>query len=416
MPMAPPCRDTITTHHVTSCGAAPQSRGRRALPLGLLFQNGSQTVWWCLQVWIWGRAEHSLDDKGIGWCSWHQSPPPGYSWKHGSALSHASHQSVFSTEPQMERSVFKLGCQWFFTLWHQIAGRLQSFWWTACSSPQTSGEEGWTEVRTQESKSEPSLCWQTGSVTCRVSVCRIRSPVLVPTLGCCHHSLWGTRPAPHTSWCYSHTRPSFLLQTHTQEMCISMFPWGKQMAWESFILNSINRSKWDVKVKRWCSLFPLIWPPSRCIISSHVISLVAIGPSHQASRLQAAHMYPTAHWSPPVCVAAGAHRVYSFHRAPQRERERARAAPEGESGCSQTDRCKGSANITLIEVDGSHRGLERLRMKLRDRWLAVNLWGGSLRMLSMFGHMKIQRRRRLILTFQRAYDFSEMTVTSVLRQ
>lgn len=39
--------------------------------------------------------------------------------------------------------------------------------------------------------------------------------VWVHTLGWSDHSLWGTRPAPRTSWWYAHTRPSFLLQTHT---------------------------------------------------------------------------------------------------------------------------------------------------------------------------------------------------------
>lgn len=43
--------------------------------------------------------------------------------------------------------------------------------------------------------------------------CRFRSSVLVHTRGCGGRSRRGTRPAPRTSWCYSHTRPSFLLHT-----------------------------------------------------------------------------------------------------------------------------------------------------------------------------------------------------------
>lgn len=61
------------------------------------------------------------------------------------------------------------------------------------------------------------------NAACRVSVCSMNYSVWVHTQGCYDRSLWGTRPAPHTSWCYSHTLPSFLLQTDTGNTVLHIF-------------------------------------------------------------------------------------------------------------------------------------------------------------------------------------------------
>lgn len=88
MPIAPPCQDTIKHMMCTHVDIPIKVQMKTCLPRGLLFQNWSQTVWQCLQVWIWDRVNHSLDRKGSCWYRQNQSPPPDYSWKHGWSLKH----------------------------------------------------------------------------------------------------------------------------------------------------------------------------------------------------------------------------------------------------------------------------------------------------------------------------------------